>query len=146
MLSRYGLPTLDNVVERAKAQKVKDETCSTCRLEYYGKTIKIDIDLKKLGTAFELPEGTAWILEVEPETAKGLQFYFDDFYIPEEGTLHIYSEDGETIQGAFTNMNVHETGRFATAIFPSKKAILEYYQSTPYFMHSGITPGLIQMT
>jgi hypothetical protein len=122
------LPNLDNSAEMQRAVKIKEETCSTCRKEFYGRTIDISINIKAEGKQYITNEGIVWILNINSNTAKGFQFYFSDFILPRGATLHVYSKKSNYTMGAFTSNNTNPDGRFATAIFPENEAVLEYFE------------------
>jgi hypothetical protein len=124
----FHLPDLDNNAEIKRAAKIKNESCTTCRNDFFGRGIDVNIDIKKTGRHIEVSDGTIWILEMGSNTAKSLQFHFTDFYIPERATLHIYSHDHDFILGAFTNRNNTPDGKFATALFPGNTAVIEYFE------------------
>lgn len=126
----YALPNLDNSVELEKANKFKKENCPQCRVDYYGKAINVAIDIKKEGTLVKIPEGNIWFLSVYSGTAKALQFYFDEFKLPDKATLHIYNDNMDYILGAFTKKNMNPSGKFVTRIFPESRATIEYFEPT----------------
>ncbi|SHH61105.1 Por secretion system C-terminal sorting domain-containing protein [Chryseolinea serpens] len=126
--SGVELPALDNKAEGERAERIRQETCVTCRKEFYGRGIDFEIDIKRTGKVMEADDGTIWTVKINSKSAKGFQFYFSEFRIPEGATLHIYSDQTDFIMGAFTKKNVHEGGKFATAIFPAGSAIIEYFE------------------
>jgi V8-like Glu-specific endopeptidase len=126
----YTLPALDNNSEMQRAIKIKEETCSTCRKDFYGRTIDVKINIKAEGKKYTANGGNVWILNINSNTAKGFQFYFSDFILPQGATLHVYSKKSNFTMGAFTINNTNPDGKFATAIFPENEAVIEYFEPT----------------
>jgi hypothetical protein len=122
------LPALDNEAEIKKAKIAKDKACLTCPNNSFAQAVPFTIDLKQNSTKIELEDGYLWLLRLNSRSAKNLQFFFKDFYIPEGATLHIYNQRGDFILGAFTSDNINPDGRFSTSLFPDKIAILEYFE------------------
>jgi hypothetical protein len=124
----YEIPFLDNDVESKRARKVKQETCNSCRKEFYGKPLDFNLNIKKDGAHIEQQEGHLWIVTLKSRSAKALQVYFSEFTVPEGATLHIYNTTKDFVMGAFTKKNMNASKKFATAIFPGNEATIEYFE------------------
>lgn len=124
----FELPYLDNETETKKAKKIKEETCSTCRKEFYGKPLDFNLDIKRDGQFTEIEDGYLWLIDINSKTAKGIQLYFSEFTLPEGATLHIYNKSKTYVMGAFTTQNMNPSGKFATAIFHDSNATIEYFE------------------
>lgn len=99
------------------------------KVPFDGRFIQTNFNLKNSGTWFKLDNGASlWKLKITAAEARGLEMYYNDFFMPPGAELHIYSEDGEQYYGAYTAFNNHETNRFVTEIINGETTILEYYE------------------
>ncbi len=93
----------------------------------YGVLIKTQIEMQNTGTWKVLENGNKlWQLSIECTGAKALSLHFRNFHLPPGGKLFIYSADKKQVIGAFTEVNNHESGIFATQLIHSEEIILEY--------------------
>src|SRR5690606_31039237 len=91
--------------ERLK-EKEKDRECKNCKLPYYGKEIVVNIDFFKTASRKKLKTGgELWLFKIKSKDAKGYQFIFNNFYLPEGGELIFYDKNQENFLGKFTNEN-----------------------------------------
>ncbi|WP_020530041.1 T9SS type A sorting domain-containing protein [Flexithrix dorotheae] len=94
-----------------------------------GRLLPLNISPKNSGEWAVLHNGDRiWRIKVKSEGAKGLNFYFNNFHIPEGGKLFIYSQDKYEVLGAFTAENNTVSGRFATDFIHGEVAVIEYYE------------------
>ncbi|MBX2841846.1 MAG: S1 family peptidase, partial [Flammeovirgaceae bacterium] len=94
-----------------------------------GRLLPLNISMENSGEWQELENGDRiWRLKIKSEEAKGLNFYFNNFSIPEGGKLFIYSQDQDEVLGAFTAENNSVSGRFSTDFIHGEVAVLEYYE------------------
>ncbi|MEQ9425121.1 MAG: hypothetical protein RJQ09_11925, partial [Cyclobacteriaceae bacterium] len=126
--NEFNLPVLNNEDEIVEARKIKEEQCSTCRKDYYGRFLDVNLDLKSQGLSYELEDGTIWLLRISSLSALGLQFYFKKFVIPPGSYLHIYNDNQTQLLGAFTIDNLNPDERFATSIIHGREAVVEYFE------------------
>ncbi len=129
-IEAYELPTLDNDVEQERAQQY---ACELCNYSYYGSGIDVDIDLKQNSTQMQFEDGSKlWLLKLTSQTAYGMQFYFDEFRLPEGARLFVYSPETETFLGAYTSANNNADQsleiQFGIRYIEGKEIILEYYE------------------
>jgi hypothetical protein len=76
-----------------------------------------------------LPDGSRiCLLTVQSRGAKALSLLFDRFFIPEGGTLFIYSGEMKQVLGAYTSANNDPSGLFATQLIHGDRVTLEYHQ------------------
>lgn len=125
--SAKQLPDLDNQ-SFERAIKKEEQKCSTCRVEYYGKSAAFELDLLKESETFQVPGGKIYRVVLKSPTAKALQIAFDDFYIVEGGELHFYTPDRKYVYGAFTSINNHRSRHFTTRLIPGGEVVIEYYE------------------
>lgn len=129
-IETYELPALDNEVELERALSYE---CVDCDFSYYGSGIDVDIDLKQSATHMQFEDGSnLWLLKLTSQTAYGMQFYFDEFLLPEGARLFVYSPETETFLGAYTSANNNADQsleiQFGVRYIEGKEIILEYYE------------------
>ena len=69
-----------------------------------------------------------WRLPIESKGALSINFIFDDFFIPEGGSLYIYSHDRSDLLGAYTSVENQESGILGTWLVKGEKVIIEYFE------------------
>ena len=94
----------------------------------FGYSHSVDFGLED-GTWTELDNGDRiWRLLVSSPGALSLNFIFDDFYIPNGGSLYLYSDDRKDLLGAYTSIQNQESGILGTWLVYGDKVWLEYYE------------------
>lgn len=107
----FDLPSLNNENERIRADSISNEfaNCTDClnkKPSYYGRGMEISINILEESYYQEVGDSVKlWKLMLRSETAVGMQFYFEKFYLPEGAELYIYSADSTMLLGAFTDLN-----------------------------------------
>lgn len=131
------LPALNNETEQQRAQVIYSAKsgCSDCGDQYYGRGIDVSVDLKEQGTLHTLSNGDQiWTLRLTSETAYGMQFYFNEFNLPEGADLFIYNQDRTMMLGSYTSENnpsdPNQVIKFGTEYLQGNIIIFEYYE--PY--------------
>lgn len=83
----------------------------------------------KNGTWTTLSSGDrVWQFRVVASGAQAISLLYEDFYLPEGATMHVFNpKTGETI-GAFTSANNKATRKFATALTYGDQAIIEIFE------------------
>lgn len=83
----------------------------------------------KEGTWTTLPNGDRiWQLRVVASGAQAISLLYENFYLPEGATMHVFNpKTGETI-GAFTYANNKASRKFATALTYGDQAIVEIFE------------------
>ena len=77
------------------------------------------------GTVTE--EGTVYRLQVTSPGALGMGINFNKYALPEGATLHMYTPDGTTVRGAYTDANHKHYGGFAITPVPGASLVLELF-------------------
>ncbi|MFH1321330.1 MAG: T9SS type A sorting domain-containing protein [Bacteroidota bacterium] len=96
----------------------------------YGVGLDVNINLNNSGRWDLLPDSSRlWRLQITSTFAYGLQLNFNNFVMPDNGELFIYTPDRSFILGAFTLDNNKESGAFAIQPLPGNSIILEYYEA-----------------
>lgn len=72
--------------------------------------------------------GTLWRTQFESKDALITYVVFENFNIPEEGKLFVYSPDREQVYGPYTNKDVQPCGRFESDNIEGDQLIVEYYE------------------
>jgi hypothetical protein len=72
--------------------------------------------------------GMLWRTKYESKNALLTYLVFENFNIPDEGKLFIYSPDQQQVYGPYTNQDVQSTGRFETDNIEGDALIVEYYE------------------
>ncbi len=68
-----------------------------------------------------------------------MNFIYDDFYLANNSTLHIYSSDTTMVLGGFTSQNNKKGGIFATGNVLGESVILELYEPLSDFEKNQFT-------
>ncbi len=117
------LPTLN-------LEQVRAESENNGRYKV-GEIIPVDYTTNNSGLWQTLPNGDRiWRLKVQADNnAKGLNPYFDDFYLPAGAKLFLYNEYKEQVLGAYTQQNNPTNGtEFAIDHIRDNNFIIEYYE------------------
>jgi len=88
--------------------------------------LPVSIDFSQEAERLSLHGTTLLRLTLRAPTARGLILYYDAFRIPAGGRLFLYTPDGGSLRGAFTERNNANGGAFATALTPGDAIVLEY--------------------
>ena len=124
--ANIDLPSPSNDSLRKIAKKIRLE-CNTCRKEYFGTGIEVNINIKQSANKIQIEDGHLYILTLNSLSAYGMQFHFNQYKVPVGSQLHIYSNEGIEL-GAFTSFNNHPDEKFATQLLPGKTFTIEYFE------------------
>ena len=93
----------------------------------FAKTIDVELNMDNSGSWTTLDDGSlAWQLKIISSGAYSLNLIYDIYNIPPGAEFFLYSEQNETILGAFTDFNHKPYGGFSTAPTKGDSVILEY--------------------
>lgn len=91
--------------------------------------VPIDRGLNDSGTWFALDDGASlWRLSIRVQDAFSLEPYFDQFFMPPGGELHIFNDTGTEIFGAYTDNNNSSHGRLSAEMIQGDIINFEYYE------------------
>jgi hypothetical protein len=91
-----------------------------------GVIMPVETVTKESGT-WDYAGGKAiWRFKFKTSGAKGLNVYFDDFNLPEDGAFFVYNADRSHVVGPYTKANSTDGDVFATAPVLGNELILEY--------------------
>ena len=92
----------------------------------YAIPIAADVTLADAGTLESLKGAErVWRLRVRSEGASSLNFGFGRYVMPAGGSLYVYSADGSTVRGPFTDADNEVHGELWTPIVPGDEAVIE---------------------
>jgi hypothetical protein len=74
-----------------------------------------------------LEDGMLYRLQATSPGALGMGINFKTFALPTGATLHMYTPDGATVRGAYTNANHKHYGGFAITPVPGASLVLELF-------------------
>ncbi|MBM3405547.1 MAG: T9SS type A sorting domain-containing protein [Bacteroidetes bacterium] len=94
----------------------------------FGISIPAPIDLIQAGQWDESDGKMVCRYRVVAPGAKAISLCFDDFHLPQGGTLFIYTPDYSSVAGAYSFNNNHSSGVFSTRLFPGEEVVVEYVQ------------------
>lgn len=94
-----------------------------------GVAVPVNLSIDNAGEWTELPDGgKIWSLSLKVEGAQALGVYYDNFWLPYGGELHLYNEDKTQIIGAYTEENNNPDCVFSNQLVQGDVVTLEYYQ------------------
>ena len=94
----------------------------------FGKDVLVNLNINTHGQWTTLNNGDRiWRLAIQSEGAKSLNLIFSRFNLPASSKLFVYTPNGETVKGAFTEANENKNGGFAILPIAGDKIVVEYY-------------------
>jgi len=105
----------------------------------FGENINVNLNLNNSGNWEELKKGRLWRVGILSEGSFSLNFIFNDFFIPEGGTLHFYNEDRTQILGPYTAADNRTDRGFATFPLAGQLIFIEYYEPNTAFGEGSIS-------
>ncbi|HRS54655.1 MAG TPA: PKD domain-containing protein, partial [Bacteroidales bacterium] len=124
-LKEYKAPDINNII---KEDEKYDKLGEIYRV---GISVPINANIQNSGTWVDIPnKGKLWRFMIKVENALALGIYFDKFFLPRGGELYVYNYDKTQVIGAFTEINNHESGLFATELIYDDVVTIEYFE--PY--------------
>ena len=120
------MPSIKNfLVERDNSElQESDNLLKPFRFAY-----PFDVDLSPSNSGEWINAGNGfyvWRLTIRSPEAKSLNLIFDDFNIPENARLFIFSETENHILGAFTKANNKPSGKFAVSPVSGDEITVQY--------------------
>lgn len=122
----YALPALDT-----KKLLREDEAIQANR---FAAPVPLDIDINTYGNWTSLTDGTqVWQLRIQVAKAKGLLLFYEDFNLPPNSRLFVYSPKTKQVLGAYTAESQSRSDRFMTGIINGDELIVEYQTTADNF-------------
>lgn len=95
----------------------------------FGYNYTVDLDPNNAGEWTELPNGDRiWRLTVRSTNAKSINVIFDDFYLPEGASIHMYNQDRSHLVGAYTPILNNPDHTLGTELVMGEEVTIEYYE------------------
>lgn len=95
----------------------------------FGQEIVVDHSLGNSGEWTTLNNGDRiWRIRYYSPGAKSLNFIFDDFYLPQGGTVYLYSNDRQDYLGAYTHIENNSERMLGTWFVQGDDVWIEYYE------------------
>ncbi len=116
------MPVLDNktLLDNELAQR------QSGRLSCFAQPLDVDINPETMGTWETLPNGMAvWRIRITSQNARSLNLGFPQYFMPESGSLIIYSADYETVMGPFTARDNEDHKQLWSPIIESDDIVVE---------------------
>ncbi len=92
----------------------------------FAESIPVCLNTSNSGEWIEYDDHKIWTLEIRSEGAKSLNLIFDEYELPYDSRLFIYTPDKNDLIGAFTSENNKSTGILATEPVYGDHIILQY--------------------
>ncbi len=110
----------------------------------FGYELPVAINLRNAGNWLVMADtGRLWRVKITGQGALSISLTFDDFYLPENGELFVYSPDGSVVLGAYTQVNNKEYRKFSTLPVPGESIIIEYHQRDGKTDNTAISIGSV---
>jgi len=94
----------------------------------FGYPHEVNLNLENSGRWETLPNGDrVWRLGIYAPNALSINLLYNDFFLPDESVLYIYSADRKHLIGGFTSANNKPDRIFATGLVYGDNIVLEYY-------------------
>lgn len=95
----------------------------------FGKEFMVNYDLTNSGTWTNLEDGSrVWRIRFLSKEAKTLNFLFEDFYLPDGGTVYLYSNDKQDLLGAYTHYENNDERILGSWLVSGDDVWIEYYE------------------
>ena len=101
--------------------------------------INTSIDFSEKATWEKTSEGWIGRLAVSAKEAKGLILYYNQFHLPKEGRLFLYTENKKQVLGSYTHQNNPPSRYFANEMVHSEKVIMEFNYSRQSLIKPDLT-------
>ncbi len=95
----------------------------------FGKEFMVNYTLNNSGKWTTLDNGDRiWRIRFESKGAKTLNFLFEDFYLPENATIYLYSHDRQDLLGAYTHTENNPDRILGSWLVSGDDVWIEYYE------------------
>ena len=116
------MPSFDNKALMEAELKLRQPG----RAPHFAKTVEVDINPNSHGHWETLDDGTAvWRLRIVSPGAYSLNLGFSQFWMPEGGSLILYSPDHSRVMGPFTPADNEEHAQLWTPILDGDQLVIE---------------------
>lgn len=95
----------------------------------FGQEIVVDYTLENSGEWTTLENGDrVWRIRFQSPGAKTLNFIFTDFYLPNGGTIYLYSNDRQNLLGAYTHTENNSERMLGSWFVEGDDVWIEYFE------------------
>jgi hypothetical protein len=93
------------------------------------KSFDVNLEMNNSGVWNTLSNGDrVWRLSLKSAGALATCLYFDNFFLPEGSTLHVYTPDHKQLFGSYTYLDNQGNDLFSTEFLKGEEEIIEYYE------------------
>lgn len=93
------------------------------------RSFEVNLSMANSGIWTELANGDRiWRLNLKSNGALATCLFFDNFYLPEGSTLHVYTPDHKTVSGSYTFADNQGNELFSTEFMNGEEEIIEYFE------------------
>lgn len=117
---------------------LKEDAAHSSKTDLYRIGVGFDVNANMNNTSsteITSDGGKLWRNQFNTEGAYMTYLVFEDFNIPEEAELYIYSPDQDQVFGPYTNKDVQSVGRFESDNIIGDKLVVEYYEPANVSFH-----------
>jgi V8-like Glu-specific endopeptidase len=95
----------------------------------FARTFDINLTMLDAGIWTELGNGDrVWRLSLKSNGAIATSLFFDNFFLPEGSTLHVYSPDRKYMYGSYTYLDNQGNELFSTEFLKGPESSIEYFE------------------
>ncbi len=110
----------------------------------FGKNHEVNLNLNNSGVWETLNSGDrVWRLALRSEGAMTINVIFDEFYVPEGATIHMYDKDRTNLLGAYTSINNNDARVLGTELVHGDHIIVEYFEPAYVAGQGSLTIGTV---
>lgn len=126
------MPIISNhlLIETAKIELYEANKLKPLKFAH---TFKVNLSPENSGEWHKLSNGNyCWVLKIHSHNAKSINLIFDNFKLPENAKLFVFSEKENHTLGAFTSLNNKTSGKFAVAPVKGDEVTIQYEIPSKY--------------
>ena len=95
----------------------------------FARSFDVNLDMYNSGVWSEMSNGDrVWRLDLKSRGAIAVCFFFDNFFLPEGATLHVYTPDRKQVSGSYTTADNQGNDLFSTEFMNGDEEIIEYFE------------------
>ncbi|MES2591849.1 MAG: T9SS type A sorting domain-containing protein [Bacteroidota bacterium] len=95
----------------------------------FARSFDLNLSLSNSGNWSTLSNGDrVWRLHLKSNGAIAISLYFEDFFLPEGSTLHVYTPEYKQVSGSYTYLDNQGNELFSTEFLSGEEQIIEYFE------------------
>ncbi len=125
-----SIPTII-MPEHDFAQDIKDADEFEKKGNYprFARSFDVNLTMLDAGIWTSLPNGDRiWRLNLKSDGALATCLFFENFFLPEGATFHVYTPDHKHVSGSYTNADNQGDELFSTEFIDGDEEIIEYFE------------------